>query len=83
MAGSPVIQEILKYSVNLEYRDQTGFFMLSHSPGHKGDVRNCLSSLYRGSYMSAHVVLNLLKELRKSDKMQGLSSILLFFSQQV
>ena len=69
---------------NLEYRDLTGFFMWSCSPGHKVDVRNCLSSLYRGSYMSAHVLLNLLKELRKSNKMQGLSSILLcVFLQQV
>ena len=29
--------------------------------------------------MSAHVLLNLLKELRKSDKIRGLSSILLLF----
>ena len=29
--------------------------------------------------MSAHVLLNLLNELRKRDKMQGLPSILLFF----
>ena len=29
----------------------------------------------RGSYMSAHVLLNLVNELRKIDKMQGLSSI--------
>ena len=28
--------------------------------------------------MNAHVLLNLLKALRKKDKMQGLSSILLF-----
>ena len=34
---------------------------------------------YRGSYMSAHVLLNLLNELGKSDKMQGLRSILSFF----
>ena len=33
----------------------------------------------RGSYMSAHVLLNLLNELRKSDKMWGLPSILSFF----
>ena len=32
--------------------------------------------LYRGSYMSAHVLLNLLKELRKRDQMLGLPSIL-------
>ena len=32
-------------------------------------------------YMSAHVLLNLLKELGKRDKMQGLPSILSLFSQ--
>ena len=31
----------------------------------------------RGSYMSAHVLLNLLNELRKRDKMRGLVSIFL------
>ena len=30
--------------------------------------------------MSAHVLLNLLKELRKKDKMRGLPSIYLFFA---
>ena len=30
---------------------------------------------YRGSYMSAHVLLNLLNELGKRDKMRGLPSI--------
>ena len=30
----------------------------------------------RGSYMSAHVLLNFLNELGKRDKMQGLPSIL-------
>ena len=38
-----------------------------------------LSILYRGSYMSAHVLLNLLNELGKRDKMRGLPSILSFF----
>ena len=32
--------------------------------------------LYRGSYMSAHVLLNLLNELGKRDKMRGLPRIL-------
>ena len=32
-------------------------------------------SVYRGSDMSAHVLLNLLNELRKRDQMQGLTSI--------
>ena len=36
-------------------------------------------NLNRGSYMSAHVLLNLLTELRKRDKMRGLPSILFFF----
>ena len=36
-------------------------------------------ALYKGSYMSAHVLLNLSKELGKRDKMQGLSSILSLF----
>ena len=38
-----------------------------------------LLHLYRGSYMSAHVLLNLLNELGKRDKMRGLSSILSLF----
>ena len=34
---------------------------------------------YRGSYMSVHVLLNLLNELGKRDKMRGLPSILSLF----
>ena len=37
------------------------------------------SFIYRGSYMSAHVLLNLLKKLGKRDKMRGLLSILSLF----
>ena len=33
--------------------------------------------------MSAHVLLNLLNELRKRDKMRGLPSILSLFPQQI
>ena len=36
----------------------------------------------RGSYMSAHVLLNLLNELGKSDKMRGLPSILSLFRKE-
>ena len=36
--------------------------------------------LYRGSYMSAHALLNLLNKLGKSDKMRGLPSLYLFFA---
>ena len=35
--------------------------------------------MYRGSHMSAHVLLNLLNELSKRDKMRGLPSILSLF----
>ena len=35
--------------------------------------------LYTGSYMSAHVLLKLLNELRKRDKMRGLPRILSLF----
>ena len=35
--------------------------------------------LYRGSYMSAYVLLNFLNELGKRDKMRGLPSILSLF----
>ena len=34
---------------------------------------------HRGSYMSAHVLLNLLNKLGKRDKMRGLPSILSLF----
>ena len=36
-------------------------------------------NVYRGSFMSAHVLLNLLNELGKRDKMRGLPSILSLF----
>ena len=36
-------------------------------------------SIYKGSYMSAHVLLNLLNELGKRDRMRGLPNILSFF----
>ena len=36
-------------------------------------------SLYRGSYMSAYVLLKLLNKLRKRDKMRGLPSIFISF----
>ena len=42
-----------------------------------------LSALHRGSYMSGHVLLNLLNELGKSDKMRGLPSILSFFRNEL
>ena len=48
---------------------------------HKLPDEQCIGSsvLNRGSYMSAHVLLNLLNELGKRDKMRGLPSILSLF----
>ena len=39
----------------------------------------CEFIINRGSYISAHVLLNLLNELGKRDKMRGLPSILSVF----
>ena len=39
--------------------------------------------IHRGSYESAHVLLNSLNELGKRDKMRGLSSILSIFRNKV
>ena len=38
-----------------------------------------VGGINRGSYMSAHVLLNLLNELRKRNKMRGLPNILCLF----
>ena len=35
----------------------------------------------RGSYMSAHAILNLLNKLRKRDKMRGLPNIFFFHNE--
>ena len=43
------------------------------------DLKQNNGALNRGSYMSAHVLLNLINELRKRDKMRGLPSILSLF----
>ena len=37
------------------------------------------NNIHRGSYMSAHVLLNLLNEFGKRDKMRGLPSVLSLF----
>ena len=41
-----------------------------------------IHEIYRGSYLSAHVLLNLLNELRKIDKMRSLLSIFISSSQR-
>ena len=39
--------------------------------------------VYRGSYMSAYVLLNLLNELGKRDKMRGLPSVRFYLSYDI
>ena len=51
----------------------------NYQPKEDGNNRNLKTRIYRGSYMSAHVLLNLLNELGKRDKMRGLPSILSLF----
>ena len=46
----------------------------------RGFVSFTYGEIYRGSYMSAHVLLNLLNELGKRDKMRRLPSILSLFA---
>ena len=45
--------------------------------------QNVKLTLYRESYMSAHILLNLLNELGKRDKMRGLPSILSLFRNEL
>ena len=45
-------------------------------------ILNSDHDIYRVSYMSALVLLNLLNELKKRDKMRGLPSILSLFSNE-
>ena len=66
-----------KYKITFKLSLCKIFFLLSHLNG----VNDLTYQLYKGSYMSAHVLLILLNELGKRDKMRGLSSILsLFFA---
>ena len=54
-------------------------FTNQHNP-QKKSIFHHIAELHSRSYMSAHVLLNLLNELGEKDKMQGL---LISFSQQV
>ena len=58
---------------------QTTKVMQNYTACNELRVFSVISRLNRGSYMSAHVLLNLLNELGKRDKMRGLPSILSLF----
>ena len=44
------------------------------------ELQNKIYMLHRGSYMSAHVLLNLLNELGKRDKCEACRAFYLFFA---
>ena len=50
---------------------------------HHNDTITEANGIHRGSYMSDHVLLNLLNELGKRDKMRGLPSILSLFRNEL
>ena len=54
-------------------------YVKSCFPSWKNGYNMLFLHLHRGSYMSAHVLLNLLNKLKKRDKMWGLPSILSLF----
>ena len=78
MRGSPVQYFIRKYLKPLmvlqAHHLVMGIFFKPLSSSVNFNLLNCV--LNRGSYMSAHVLLNLLNELGKRDKMRGFPSIL-------
>ena len=51
----------------------------SNTNAHHLGLSPSLLYVHRGSYVSAHVLLNVLNKLRKRDKMRGLPSILSLF----
>ena len=76
----------VSYTRNIIYGYWVGIFYEKNRVGHALALPGqcylmCL--INRGSYMSAHVLLNLLNELGKRDKMRGLPSSLSLFSQRV
>ena len=76
-AGLAIQQAISKsYLLNLMPKDTHRVFSIitfTHL------VLNVRDIVHRGSYMSAHDLLNLLNELGKRDKMRGLPRILSLF----
>ena len=65
--------------VNCEGSDESAHLHASSLLTDVISIEISCTGLNRGSYMSAHVLLNLLNELGKRDKMRGLPSILSLF----
>ena len=77
------------YHITLLFYSFIYLFVYFYTIFKEGDILSSMVSLpygtlniniiYRGSYMSAHVLLNLLNELGKRVQMRGLPSILSLF----
>ena len=76
--AAPIVvsTDFIKYGTKLYSVPFLGFANTSLRKDTGGFAYTCM---HRGSYMSAHVLLNLLNELGKRDKMRGLPSILSLF----
>ena len=72
-----VVKRSKSFSEKSKYFAQIMYFCRMSSLYSK--ITNLGQRINRGSYMSAHVLLNLLNELGKRDKMRGLPSILSLF----
>ena len=71
------IQVLLYFATHLVFNKEWRFYTTKHA--HTENNLMYIYGLYRGSYMSVHVLLNLLNKLGKRDKMRGLPSILSLF----
>ena len=75
-----IYQVLTPYGVPKDLSPSTTRVLSGPNP-HQDNVPCAPDSVNRGSYMSDHVLLNLLTELGERDKMRGLPSILSLFSQ--
>ena len=69
----------LEKTLDVLIRIVSSVYFISYPCGNINHLKCLRCEINRGSYMSVHVLLNLLNELGKRDKMRGLPSILSLF----
>ena len=75
----PIIRGEVGEIILVHFRNLADLQLSIHPHGVRYDKQNEGKNRQIGSYMSAHVLLNLLNELGKRDEIRGLPSILLIF----